>query len=104
MTKQETTTDNFADFGYRERQMLLDILQYWQKNGLPEDFDTNEVKPEFNRHSGYVFLVNSEYQVAMMNGDKLEIWHNCPNCGLEGFAEDCQLNDEGCEACHPCDQ
>jgi hypothetical protein len=37
---------------------------------------------------------------AMMNGDKLEMWHNCSNCGHEGFAEDCQLNEDGCNECN----
>lgn len=68
------------------------MLSAWNDQGLPKGFYNEEVKPMFNRNSGYVFLVNSEYQTAMMNGDKLEIWHNCPNCGHEGFSEDCQLD------------
>ncbi len=41
-----------------------------------------------NRNSGNVFLIDSEYNVGMMNGDKLEQWHYCGDCGHEGFAED----------------
>jgi hypothetical protein len=100
MRTQEVTTTNFVDFGSRERGMLLDILQAWEKDGLPEEFYQEEVHPMMNRNSGHVFLTNSEYQTALMNGDKLEIWHNCPNCGHEVFAEDCILNDQGCNECN----
>lgn len=99
MKINEITTTNLADFGSREREMLIELLIAWRDQGLPEDFYMDEVIPMFNRNSGSVFLTNSEYQVAMMNGDKLEMWHYCPNCGHEGFEEDCQLNDEGCNEC-----
>jgi|ERR1700722_4841467 len=99
MKKQEIITTNLADFGYRERAILIELLQAWNSQGLPEDFYDEEVHPMFNRNSGYVFLTNSEFQTAMMNGDKLEMWHHCGNCGHEGFAEDCQLNDAGCNEC-----
>ena len=93
------TTTNLADFGFRERAMLTELLIAWDKYGLPDDFYDDEVVPMMNRNSGSVFLTNSEYEVAMMHGAKLEIWHSCPNCGHEGFAEDCQLNDDGCNEC-----
>ena len=88
--RQEATTTDLADFGWRERQMLIDLLQAWNEQALPEGFSDDEVRPMMNRNSGNVFLTNSDFQVAMMNGDKLEIFHCCPDCGHEGFAEDCQ--------------
>lgn len=48
----------------------------------------------FNLNSGYVFLTDDEFNVAMMNGDKLEIFHTCFNCGNEGFAEDFKSGEE----------
>ena len=72
------------------------ILEALEKYGLPSGFDNDEVKPMFNRDSGNVFLTNSDYQVAMLNGSKLKIWHICPNCGEEGFEEDMTIN-ECCE-------
>jgi len=99
MKHKEITTTNLSDFGSRERELLIELLTAWQKQGLPNDFYSEGVIPMFNRNSGYVFLTNSEYQTAMMNGDKLEIWHNCGNCGHEGFAEDCMLSDDGCNEC-----
>jgi hypothetical protein len=88
MVTQEVTTTNLADFGHRERVLLQGILSAWNDKGLPEGFYSEGVHPMFNRNSGCVFLTNDEYQAAMMNGDVLEIWHNCPNCGHEGFSED----------------
>ena len=100
MKTQEATTTNLADFGSRERGLLVDLLTAWKKQGLPHDFYEEEVIPMFNRNSGNVFLTNSEFQVCMMNGDKLECWYTCFNCGQEGFIEDCKINDCGCNQCH----
>lgn len=99
MKTQEITTTDLAQFGSRERWMLVELLTAWDKQGLPQEFYDDEVRPMMNRNSGEVFLTNADYQTCMMNGNKLEMWHNCPNCGHEGFAEDCQLNDEGCNEC-----
>lgn len=98
---KEVTTTNLAEFGYREREMLITLLQAWHSQGLPAGFYDEEVVPMMNKNSGYVFLTNADFQTAMMNGDKLEMWNNCFNCGHEGFEEDCQLNDDGCNECKP---
>lgn len=97
-SKQKTTSD-LEDFCYVERMELIRLLMAWNEHGLPEDFDSEGVLPMFNKDSGNVFLTNSEYQVAMMNGDKLESWYYCHNCGHEGFADDCTLCEEGCNQC-----
>ena len=97
----EITTTNLADFGSRERFMLIQLLQAWQNQGLPDDFYNDEVVPMMNRQSGNVFLTNSEYQVAMIDdNDKLSMWHTCHECGHEGFQEDCQLSEDGCNECN----
>jgi hypothetical protein len=81
-------TENLSDFGFREIKMLRDILNAWVENGLPDDFDHQGVKPAMNTASGYVFLVNEDYQVAMLNDNKLEIFHTLPYGGAEGFLSD----------------
>lgn len=93
-----TTTTNFSDFNLND---LIELLRAWQRQGLPDDFWNQEVHPMMNTTSWNLFLTNADCQVCMMNGDKLESWYNCPNCGHEGFAEDCQLNDDGCNECNP---
>ena len=94
---QNYYTEDFAKLGARERWILKEILEAWEKYGLPKNFEDDQVKPAFNMGSGYVFLVNSEYQTVMLNGDKLELYHSCPECGCEGFTED--LKDNGNKCC-----
>lgn len=82
------TTTDLSDFGHRELEMLEELLCAMRTQGLPNDFDDCEVTPVMNRYSGNVFLSNSEYQVAMMNGDKLESFHTLSYSGEEGFADE----------------
>lgn len=85
---KEITTTDLTRFGYRERCMAEELLQAWREQGLPDDFEADEVTIMFNTYSGCVFLTNSEYQVAMMNGDKLESFYTDPETGEEGFLEE----------------
>ena len=80
----EVYTEDLADFGAREREMAAELLAA----GLPDGFSDDGVKLAMNRNSGYVFLVNSDYQCAMMNGDNIEIFHTTPYDGHEGFLSD----------------
>ncbi len=82
------TTTDFSKFGYRERVEAEKLLKAWNKGGLPNDFYDDDVQIMMNQNSGYVFLTNSDYQVAMFNGDKLESFYTTPYEGREGFFED----------------
>lgn len=84
----EITTSDLSKFGSRERAMVEELLKAWREQGLPEDFNNDEVAPMMNKHSGNVFLTNSDFQVAMMNGDTLESFYSCPECGHEGFKDE----------------
>lgn len=48
-----------------------------------------------NTHSGNVFLTNADFQVAMMNGNKLETFYTDFETGEEGFKE--ELSNEALE-------
>jgi hypothetical protein len=91
------TTTNLAEFGYQELKEVRDLLDAMIKEGLPQDFENDGVHPMMNQNSGNVFLTNSEYQVAMMNGDKLESFYSCPQCGHEGFKD--EMEHEGNKDC-----
>lgn len=78
-------TESLSDFGLRELRILKDILDAWLESGLPEQFTESGIRPAFNTHSGYVFLVNDDYDVAMLNGNRLESFHSLPYSGKEGF-------------------
>ena len=95
-------TEDLSKFGYRERVELEKILHAWNESGLPADFWDSEVKPAFNMNSGYVFLINSEYQTCMLRGDSLEVWHNLPYSGEEGFILDL-MEDLDASSLHPDD-
>ncbi len=98
------TTKDLAKFNNSDLKQVEFLLKAMRETGLPAGFLNDEVQPMKNNESGWIFLTNSEYQVALINEhnktDRLEIWHNCGNCGHEGFAEDCQLNDDGCNECN----
>ena len=79
------TLNDFSKFGYRERKLAEQLLNAWNERGLPEGFCADEVTIISNTLSGSVFLSNSEYQAAMMNGDKLEIFYTDFRTGEEGF-------------------
>ena len=87
---QNVYTENLNDIITfdRERALTIELLQAWGEQGLPDDFYEEGVKVAFNRNSGYVFLVNDEYQCAMMNGDKLETHYTSPYDGREGFIDE----------------
>jgi hypothetical protein len=89
------TTTDLAQFGFREKRMAADLLNAMCSQGLPSDFDDDEVTVMMNTHSGNVFLTNSNYDAAMMNGDKLESFYSCPMCGHEGFKENMQHDGNG---------
>ena len=93
----EFYTTNLSDFGYREISILKDLLHAWLEQGLPPHFENSGVHPAMNRQSGYVFLMNEFYQVAMLNGNVLEQYYTLPFSSTEGF-----LSDIVCEN-NPCD-
>ena len=91
--KNEITTTNFSEFGERERLKAENLLSAWRTQGLPSDFYDDEVVIMLNKNSGNVFLTNSEYQVAMLNGNVLESFYSCPECGRKGFIDEIPLNE-----------
>ena len=84
--KNVYTEKNLADFGSRERAIASKLLAL----PFPDGFYDDGVKLAFNRNSGFVFLVNSDYQCAMLNDatGNLELWHSTPYAGHEGFLVD----------------
>ena len=57
--------------------------------------------PTLNQESGYCFLTNSDYQVAMMNEGKLSMFINCSECGREEYEQDWDL-ESGLTTCKGC--
>ena len=84
----EIVTADLSRFGHRERVMAEELLRAWRVQGLPNGFANEEVTVNLNTHSGYVFLSNEDYDVAMMNGDNLESYFCDFETGEEGFFEE----------------
>ena len=84
--KDEIYTEDLVDFGSRERSIASNLLAL----PLPSGFCDDSVRLAMNKNSGFVFLVNSDYQCAMLNSvtGKLELWHSTPYNGYEGFLTD----------------
>lgn len=80
----ENTRDLMA-FGYVELKEAARLLHALKTiNDETKNLGDN-VALEFNPRSGNVFLVDEDFNVAMMNGNTLENWYFCPECGNEGF-------------------
>lgn len=85
---------DLSGFGYREISMAKDLLEaYLDSNIKPLE----GLKIGFNAESSAVFLTDEDYRSFMMNGDNLEEWFNCPECGHEGFKEEFEGQD--CKEC-----
>lgn len=91
------TTQNTRDlmsFGYRELSEAADLLKALKTNKDKTRFLSHPLSIEFNPNSGNVFLVDEDCNVAMMNGEDLEDFFSCPQCGHEGFLEDMEHGED----------
>jgi len=79
----ETVTSDWSKFGTREIEEARELLSH-----IKEISSCGKVEVAFNMASGYVFLVDEDFRVWMMNGENIAEWYNCPYCGHEGFLED----------------
>jgi hypothetical protein len=64
---------NLEGFGFRELDIASKLLSKVSEYGYPRDFSDAGISLAFNTHSGYVFLTNEDYQVLMLEDDKLKI-------------------------------
>jgi hypothetical protein len=94
----DITTD-LSDFGIIDRKQLIMILEAWNTYGLPADLGDWPVAPAMDKDTGNVYLLNSYGDLVSNNGDKLEMVVMCGNCACHGFADEIQLNINGCNEC-----
>ena len=109
-------TQDLSKLGYREIDMLGDLLKAYAEN--PNDCGLgNGVNWEYNPNSDNLFLIDEDYNIAMLDSDglghtsapeqtgKLAKWYDCPNCGHEGFKRDFEItshDDKQHLACPDC--
>jgi hypothetical protein len=82
----DIVTSDLSRFGFREKRLAAELLLAYTKS--TPDWLGDNVTIALNTHSGNVFLTDEDFNVGMMNGETLEQWHWCGECGNEGFAED----------------
>lgn len=87
-------TTDLSEFGYIELNEAAKLLTAYCEQS--PDYLEEKIHIEFNPESGCVFLTDEDYNVGMLNGNDLEQWLNCPECGNEGF------KDEMLEDANPC--
>lgn len=87
MKSTENPTTDLTRFGWRELEEAGRLLTAFT-GPADNNFLGSGVQLWFNTHSGNVFLCDEDYNVGMMNGDKLEQFFSCPVCGHEGFLEE----------------
>ena len=91
-------TRDLSEFGFREKDMAADLLKAHGSIKDETQYLGFGVTVEFNPMSANVFLVDEDYNVAMMSEDGyLEDFHTCPNCGGEGLSSD--FRDDNTDEC-----
>jgi DNA-directed RNA polymerase subunit RPC12/RpoP len=76
---------DLSKFGYREMKELATLLTCCTSITKPFPRFTVIDKVGFNMNSGNVFLIDEDSNVVMMNGNSIEEFISCPNCGHEDF-------------------
>ena len=89
-------THDLSEFGPQELKTAAELRTAYCQTS--PDFLGDGTQIEFNMDSGYVFLIDEESNIGMMNGDDLEQWLKCPECGTEGFLED--MIEKGRDCCY----
>lgn len=74
--------------GVREIEQLAEMLKLYANGDWQSASDELQdgIKWEYNPISDNLFLVDEDFNVAMVNDNgKLENWLTCSNCGKEAF-------------------
>ena len=66
-------TNYLENFGYRELDIASKLLGKVAEHGYPKEFSDQGVSLQMNVNSGYVFLTNDQYQVLLLENNKLTI-------------------------------
>ena len=80
-------TQDLSKFGHKEREEAGELLSLLNTNKDHSSLG-DSVAVEFNPHSGYVFLVDEDYNVAMEYDNELHDFLSCPECGHEAIEPD----------------
>ena len=85
---KKIVSSDLSDFGIRELIEVEKLIKALRENGLPYDFDNENLTIFFNRNSGFVFFTNSQNQNALCSEGKLEEYFTCVECSNEGLLDE----------------
>ena len=85
-------TASFEKWGHWELAEGANILNAYAEHGQP-DFLSDGITLNFNPTSGKVFMSDSEYNVAVLEGDELVQFFYCAQCGFEGTEEEASFEE-----------
>jgi formylmethanofuran dehydrogenase subunit E len=94
-----------TDISKMDLSEVTEMLSAYQEENTTRAFKAmwydEDTIPTLNQESGYCFLTNSDYQVAMMNEGMLSMFINCGECGREEFEQEWDLENgkTTCEGC-----
>jgi hypothetical protein len=78
---EDLVRTDLSSFGSREKNKAEELLTTYVKNPDPLG---DKVTVAF-KYSGCIFLTDKDFRTAMMNGDNLEEFYSCHECGMEGI-------------------
>lgn len=96
---EEIVTSDLSQFGRRELALAGELLSALHTVRDNTKFLGDGVKVYMNKSSGYVFLSDEDYNTAMMNGNVLEDFINCPECGFEALSSEFSQSDDAKDCC-----
>jgi len=86
---------DLSNWGRREIRMMQDLLKAHAEKNHTVIFSGIE-KIAFNQVSGYVFLVDADFNVAIEENGMLVDFVTCPDCGNEGTITEVKSCDDCC--------
>lgn len=86
-------TVDYSKFGYKELEIAGKLLSLYAEYGA--NFLNEGLTVNFNIHSGYVFLSDSDFNVGVLDDSEEHIvqFFSCYECSYEGTQE--QAENEG---------
>lgn len=87
MKMNDAITFDLSDFGYREIKEAIEILERMLREADNDIEEAKDLKLAFNRMTGFVFLIDGENNIYMINKEtnRLEKFYVCDYCGAVGF-------------------
>ncbi|CAN5180867.1 hypothetical protein BH09PAT1_BH09PAT1_3210 [soil metagenome] len=89
---QNIVTVDYSQFGYRELEIAGKLLALYAENG--SIFLGSELTVNFNPNSGYVFVLDEDYNVGVFDssGENIIQFFSCGECGYEATLEDALID------------